>query len=110
MPVAPVPLSLADLARRRREPVRRTSSCSSSTACAATTCRLTTTAVTFTPAIDAFAAESTVFTHAFTRYGATGLSVPSIWVGGMVLHKQYVTPFAPMNTLHALLGRHGYRR
>ena len=23
----------------------------------------------------------------------------------MVLHKQYVTPFAPMNTLHALLTR-----
>lgn len=67
-------------------------------------------AVTFTPAIDAFAGESTVFTRGFTRYGATGLSVPSIWVGGMVLHKQYVTPFAPMNTLHALLDRHGYRR
>jgi hypothetical protein len=66
--------------------------------------------VTFTPAIDAFAGESTVFTRGFTRYGATGLSVPSIWVGGMVLHKQYVTPFAPMNTLHALLAHHDYRR
>ncbi len=67
-------------------------------------------AVTFTPAIDAFARESTVFSRGFTRYGATGLSVPSIWVGGMVLHKQYVTPFAPMNTLHALLAHHDYRR
>ena len=67
-------------------------------------------AVTFTPSIAAFGSESTVFTRAFTRYGATGLSVPSIWVGGMVLHKQYVTPFAPMNTLHALLARHDYRR
>ncbi|MBL8138412.1 MAG: sulfatase-like hydrolase/transferase [Acidobacteria bacterium] len=67
-------------------------------------------AVTFTPAIQQFAAESTVFTRAFTRYGATGLSVPSIWVGGMVLHKQYVLPFAPMNALHDLLGHHGYRR
>jgi hypothetical protein len=66
--------------------------------------------VTFTPAIDAFASDSTVFRRAFTRYGATGLSVPSIWVGGMVLHKQYVTPFAPMNTLHALLARHDYQR
>jgi hypothetical protein len=66
--------------------------------------------VAFTPAIDAFARDSTVFTRAFTRYGATGLSVPSIWVGGMVLHKQYVTPFAPMNTLHALLSRHAYQR
>ena len=66
--------------------------------------------MTFTPGIDAFARESTVFTRAFTRYGATGLSVPSIWVGGMILHKQYVTPFAPMNALHALLDRHEYRR
>lgn len=66
--------------------------------------------VGFTPAIAAFAAESTVYTRAFTRYGATGLSVPSIWVGGLLLHKQYVTPFTPMNTLHALLGHHGYRR
>jgi hypothetical protein len=64
-------------------------------------------AVTFTPAIDAFARESTVFSRSFTRYGATGLSVPSIWV---VLHTQYVTPFAPMNTLHALLAHHDYRR
>jgi Sulfatase len=67
-------------------------------------------AVTFTPSIQRFAADSTVFTRTFTRYGATGLSVPSIWVGGMVLHKQYVTPFAPMNALHALLGTHGYAR
>lgn len=67
-------------------------------------------AVTFTPAIQQFANESTTFTRAFTRYGATGLSVPSIWVGGMVLHKQYVLPFAPMNALHDLLGHHGYRR
>ncbi len=67
-------------------------------------------AVTFTPALQQFASESTTFTRAFTRYGATGLSVPSIWVGGMVLHKQYVLPFAPMNALHDLLGRHGYRR
>ena len=84
----------------------RTSSCSSSTACAATTCRRTTPRSPSRRPSTTFAAESTVFTRAFTRYGATGLSVPSIWVGGMVLHKQYVTPFAPMNTLHALLARH----
>ena len=66
--------------------------------------------VQFTPAVKQFAAESTVFERAFTRYGATGLSVPSIWVGGMLLHKQYVTPFAPMNALHALLSQQGYAR
>lgn len=36
---------------------------------------------------------------AFTRYGATGLSEPSIWVGGRMLHKQYIEPFHPMNAL-----------
>jgi hypothetical protein len=110
VPVAPVPLSLADLGAAPAGPrpphvfvfvvdsLRRDYLSAYNGD------------VDFTPAIDAFARESTVFTRAFTRYGATGLSVPSIWVGGMVLHKQYVTPFAPMNTLHALLGRHAYRR
>ena len=61
-----------------------------------------------TPALERFARESTVFDRAFTRYGATGLSVPSMWVGGLVLHKQYVTPFAPMNTLARLLEHEQY--
>jgi hypothetical protein len=66
--------------------------------------------VAFTPAIGRFAAESTVFERAFTRYGGTGLAVPSIWVGGLVLHKQYVTPFAPMNALNKLLDAEGYAK
>jgi hypothetical protein len=66
--------------------------------------------VTFTPAFDRFARESTVFERAFTRYGATGLSVPSLWVGGLVLHKQYVTPFAPMNALAKLLEHERYQQ
>lgn len=65
-------------------------------------------AVRFTPAIGRFAAESTVFQRAFTRYGGTGLAVPSIWTGGLLLHKQYVTPFAPMNTLSKLLAAKDY--
>lgn len=67
-------------------------------------------AVQFTPAIGAFANESVVFRRAFTRYGGTGLSVPAIWTGGMLLHKQYVTPFDPMNTLLKLLDAEHYRR
>ena len=59
--------------------------------------------VTFTPATQAFAEESVVFERAFTRYGATGLSVPALWAGGMLLHKQYIKPFAPMNALEKLL-------
>lgn len=65
--------------------------------------------VGFTPRIDAFARESVVMRNAFTRYGATGLAEPSIWVGGMLLHKQYVTPFYPMNALQKLIETDGYQ-
>ena len=60
-------------------------------------------AVSFTPAMGNFAKDSLVMQNAFTRYGGTGLSEPSIWVGGMVLHKQYTTPFSPMNSLQKML-------
>jgi phosphoglycerol transferase MdoB-like AlkP superfamily enzyme len=66
-------------------------------------------AINFTPAIDEFARQSTVFRNAFTRYGGTGLAEPSIWVGGMLLHKQYVTPFYPMNALAKLVEAEKYR-
>jgi glucan phosphoethanolaminetransferase (alkaline phosphatase superfamily) len=65
--------------------------------------------VDFTPKLDAFASESVVFRNAFTRYGGTGLSEPSIWAGGMILHKQYVTPFYPMNTLEKLIKAEKYQ-
>jgi uncharacterized membrane protein len=66
-------------------------------------------AVRFTPAFARFAADATVFERTFTRYGGTGLSMPALWSGGMLIHKQYVTPFGPMNTLEKLLEAHGYR-
>src|SRR4029079_1968218 len=47
-------------------------------------------AVAFTPRIQEFASESTVFRNAFTRYGGTGLSMPAIWAGSAIAHKQYV--------------------
>jgi len=65
-------------------------------------------AVTFTPAIDRFATDSVVMKNAFTHYGGTGLSEPSIWVGGLIPHKQYITPFEPMNTLKKLIDAEGY--
>ena len=65
--------------------------------------------VDFTPAMDAFARDSIVLESAFTRYGATGLSEPSIWVGGKMLHKQYIEPFYPMNALQKLLETDAYR-
>jgi hypothetical protein len=65
--------------------------------------------VDFTPNIQQFAADSVVMRNAFTRYGGTGLSEPSIWVGGAMIHKQYVTPFAPMNSLQKLIEAHDYQ-
>lgn len=67
-------------------------------------------AVHFTPAIHAFAAESLTFMRAFSRYGGTGLSEPAIWSGAMLAHKEYVTPFAPMNALEKLLVAENYHR
>jgi hypothetical protein len=66
--------------------------------------------VAFTPAIHAFAADSLTFTRAFTRYGGTGLSEPAIWSGTMLPHKEYVTPFAPMNALEKLVTAEQYHR
>ena len=65
--------------------------------------------VKFTPAVSDFARENVVFHNAFTRYGGTGLAEPSIWVGGMLLHKQYVTPFYPMNALSKLVEAEKYQ-
>jgi arylsulfatase A-like enzyme len=67
-------------------------------------------AVSFTPALAAFADDSYVFRRAFSRYGGTGLAVPAIWAGSMLIHKQYVTPFAPTNALEKLIAAKGYRR
>jgi arylsulfatase A-like enzyme len=66
--------------------------------------------VTFTPGIESLAQDSMVFRNAFTQYGATGLSIPSIWVGGLILHKQYVTSFPRMNTLAKLLAHEQYEQ
>ncbi|HEY6348669.1 MAG TPA: sulfatase-like hydrolase/transferase [Candidatus Angelobacter sp.] len=66
--------------------------------------------VSFTPGIDAFARESTVVQNAFTRYTGTGLSEPSIWTGALSLHKQYITPFYPMNSLQKLLEFEQYQQ
>ncbi|HYP28886.1 MAG TPA: sulfatase-like hydrolase/transferase [Blastocatellia bacterium] len=65
--------------------------------------------VDFTPAIADFARESAVMKNSFTRYSGTALAQPSIWVGGLMLHKQYVTPFYPMNSLQKLIDEEGYQ-
>lgn len=65
--------------------------------------------VTFTPAIDGFARESYVFRNAFTRYGGTWLSMPSIWVGGPVTRRWGDGRFAQMNALEQFIRRESYR-
>lgn len=59
--------------------------------------------VSFTPNIGEFARDSAVMENVFTSYGGTALSEPAIWAGAMLLHKQYVLPFYPMNSLQRLL-------
>ena len=65
--------------------------------------------VRFTPSFARFAQEDVAFDRAFTRYGGTGLSMPAIWSGSMILHKEYVLPFQPMNALEKLLLANHYR-
>jgi len=65
--------------------------------------------VTFTPAIERFAAESTVFTRTFARYGGTNLSVPAIWAGGMLIHQLEQGPFDGRDALLKLVDADGYR-
>lgn len=67
-------------------------------------------AVQFTPRIGDFAAESVVMRNAFTRYGGTSLSEAAIWSGTLMLHKQFVQPFHPMNNLEKMLEVNDYDR
>jgi hypothetical protein len=66
-------------------------------------------AVTFTPAIGAFAKDSVVFRNAFTRYSGTTLAEPSIWSGTLQLHKHFVQPFQLVNNLEKLTQVDGYQ-
>jgi Sulfatase len=65
--------------------------------------------VSFTSAIDDFARDSVVMKNAFTRYDGTALAELSIWSGGMQVHKQFVQPFYPMNSLQKLIDAEHYR-
>jgi hypothetical protein len=67
-------------------------------------------AVQFTPHIGDFAGESVVMRNAFTRYGGTSLSEAAIWSGTLMLHKQFVQPFQPMNNLEKMLEVNDYDR
>jgi hypothetical protein len=66
-------------------------------------------AVTFTPQIERFASESFAFDNAFSHYGGTALAVPSIWAGGMVIHRTSMPDFPRSNALERLLDADGYQ-
>jgi membrane-anchored protein YejM (alkaline phosphatase superfamily) len=65
-------------------------------------------AVTFTPEIEKLAADSFVFQRTFTRYSGTGMAVPSIWAGGMIIHVVQQPAFARRNTLMKLVNANDY--
>jgi hypothetical protein len=65
-------------------------------------------AVRFTPSIESFAAESVVFPNAFTQYGGTALAEPAIWTGTLQFHQQFISSFAPINSLKKLVEADGY--
>ncbi len=65
-------------------------------------------AVTFTPSIEEFARDSVVFRNTFSRYSGTVLSQASLWMGAMQLHKQFIKPYHPMNSLQKLVETEGY--
>ena len=65
--------------------------------------------VSFTPQIDAFAAGNFVFRNAFTRHGATELSIPSIWAGATMVRKARGQAFYRMNALEKLVNADRYR-
>jgi arylsulfatase A-like enzyme len=65
--------------------------------------------VDFTPNLAALAGDGIVVKNAFTRYAGTSLAVPSIWSGAMQLHKHYIQPFRPLNSLLRLVEGDGYQ-
>ena len=56
-------------------------------------------AVTFTPNIASFASESFAFHNAFSHYGGTFLAVPSLWSGGLLIHRTSFPTFTRSNAL-----------
>jgi membrane-anchored protein YejM (alkaline phosphatase superfamily) len=64
-------------------------------------------AVSFTPAIANLAADSYVFRNAFTGYGGTWMSIPSMWTG-TPLTRGWGRVFKEMNALEPLINTGGF--
>jgi hypothetical protein len=65
--------------------------------------------VHYTPNLDALAADSVLFHHAYTQYAGTSLSEPAIWSGAMLLHTHFPQPFDEVNSLRTLAQTDGYQ-
>ena len=65
--------------------------------------------VDFTPNMDAFARDSVVFHQAYSQYGGTTLSEPSIWAGLTLLHSHYPQPFSFLNNLEKVVNTNRYQ-
>ena len=62
---------------------------------------------TFTPAIAHWARDAYVFRNAFTWYGGTWLSMPSLWTGGTVT-RRWASVLSDANRLEDLIVAEGY--
>ena len=66
-------------------------------------------AVSYSPHIGRFAADSFVFRNGYTRHGATQLAAPSIWAGAAVVRGVLAPGFERLNALEAFVNAEGYR-
>jgi membrane-anchored protein YejM (alkaline phosphatase superfamily) len=64
-------------------------------------------AVSFTPHIAKLAADSYVFTNAFTQYGGTWMSIPAMWTGAPVT-RSWGQIFRQMNALEPVIKAGNY--
>lgn len=64
-------------------------------------------AVSFTPSIARWANDHFVFRNAFTLYGGTWLSIPSLWTGSTVT-RRWTSVFSDINALERLIVKEGY--
>ncbi len=64
-------------------------------------------AVTFTPAIDAWARDSDVFTNAFTPHGGTLLAAPALWAGRPV-PRGWASRIRSFDLLETIITRLGF--
>jgi arylsulfatase A-like enzyme len=66
--------------------------------------------IPFTPRLQEFANDATVFQRAFTRYDGTSLSELALWSGTSLVHQQNPPDFNRINVLDKLTRAYGFHR